>query len=165
MQISSPQKRHKFAQPMALLMSGLLMIPVLSSCGGSKSYSNPPPPVDDTRGGAVAPPPPQQPQAKQGFSNGQKVAVLVGAAALYYIYNQHKDRTEQGSQGQYYLSKNGRVYYRDAEGRAHWVTPPAEGIQVPEEQAKPYQDFEGYNGRSTGLNINDVVQNSVPPTR
>lgn len=76
MQISSPQKRHKFAQPMALLMSGLLMIPVLSSCGGSKSYSNPPPPVDDTRGGAVAPPPPQQPQAKQGFSNGQKVAVF-----------------------------------------------------------------------------------------
>ncbi|VXD25082.1 conserved exported hypothetical protein [Planktothrix serta PCC 8927] len=158
----SPPKRHKFSQPMALLMSGLLTIPFLNSCGSPQSYNSPPPPVDDTRGGTVAPPPSRQPQARPGISNGQKVAILAGAAALYYIYNQHKNRTEQGPQGKHYLSKNGRVYYRDAEGRAHWVTPPPEGIQVPEEEARPYQDFQGYNGRSSGLDLNDVVQNPAP---
>lgn len=161
MQTLSP-KRRKVSQTMALVMSGLLTVPFLNSCGGSQqSYNSPPPPVDDTRGGTVAPPP-EYPQANRGLSNGQKVAILVGAAALYYIYNQHKNRQEHGPQGQYYLSKNGRVYYRDAEGRAHWVTPPPEGIQVPVEEAEPYQDFEGYNGRPTGLDLNDVVENTAP---
>jgi len=163
MQILSPPKRHRFSQPMALLMSGLLMIPFLNACGSSQSYNSPPPPVDDTRGGTVArPPSSRQSQQRPGLSNGQKVAILVGAAALYYIYNQHKNRQEHGPQGKYYLSKNGRVYYRDAEGRAHWVTPPPEGIQVPEEEARAYQDFKGYNGRTSGLEINDVVQNPIP---
>lgn len=166
MQTLSP-KQKKFAQPMALIMSGLLMVPFLNACGGSQTYNSPPPPVDDTRGGTVAPPPPNaRPQARRGISNGQKVAILVGAAALYYIYNQHKNKQQQGPQGKHYLSKNGRVYYRDAQGRAHWVTPPPEGIQVPEEEARRYQDFEGYNGRPNGLGINDVVENpSAVPAR
>lgn len=50
MQTLSPPKRHRFSQPMALLMSGLLMIPFLNACGSSQSYNSPPPPVDDTRG-------------------------------------------------------------------------------------------------------------------
>jgi hypothetical protein len=99
------------------------------------------------------------------LSTGQKVVItLAGAAALYYLYNQHKNKQEQGPEGKYYLSKNGRIYYRDAQGRPHWVTPPQEGIKVPADQAQQYRDFQGYNNSSTGRDLNDVVRN-VPPNQ
>jgi hypothetical protein len=98
-------------------------------------------------------PPATQPQAKKGLTNTQKVVLLAGSAALYYLYNKHKNSQEQGAQGQYYLSKNGRVYYRDAQHRAHWVTPPPEGIKVPESEAQQYHDFQGYNNRATGRDL------------
>jgi hypothetical protein len=91
------------------------------------------------------------------LSNTQKVAILAGAAALYYLYNQHKNRRGQGAEGQYYLSKNGRVYYRDAQHRVHWVTPPPEGIRVPESEAARYRDFQGYNNRPSGRDLTDVL--------
>ncbi len=84
------------------------------------------------------------------------MAILAGAAALYYLYNQHKNRQEQGPEGQYYLSKNGRVYYRDAQHRAHWVTPPPEGIRVPEAEARQYRDFQGYNNSPTGRELTEL---------
>jgi hypothetical protein len=102
------------------------------------------------------PPPANQSRARQGLTNTQKVAILAGAAALYYLYNKHKNKQGQGAQGQYYLSKNGRVYYRDAEHRAHWVTPPPGGIQVPEAEARQYRDFQGYNNRATGRDLTDL---------
>jgi len=89
-------------------------------------------------------------QQRPGMSTKQKVALLAGAAALYYLYNRHKNAQGEGPQGQYYLSKNGRVYYRDRQGRAHWVTPPREGIQVPAEEAERYRRFQGYNGSNVG---------------
>jgi hypothetical protein len=95
------------------------------------------------------------------MSTGQKVAVLAGAAALYYLYNKHKNSQEQGPEGQYYLSKNGRVYYRDAQHRAHWVTPPPGGIQVPESEARQYRDFEGYNNSRTGRTLSDLQPTSA----
>jgi hypothetical protein len=91
------------------------------------------------------------------MSNTQKVAVLAGAAALYYLYNQHKNKQAQGAEGKYYLSKNGRVYYRDAKGQAHWVTPPPGGIQVPESEARQYRDFQGYNNRQTGRDLTELA--------
>jgi hypothetical protein len=87
------------------------------------------------------------------LTNTQKVVLLAGSAALYYLYNKHKNSQEQGPQGQYYLSKNGRVYYRDAQHRAHWVTPPTEGIKVPESEAQQYRDFQGYDNRATGRDL------------
>jgi hypothetical protein len=99
---------------------------------------------------------------KKGLTNTQKVVILAGAAALYYLYNQHKNSQEQGPQGQYYLSKNGRVYYRDAEHRAHWVTPPREGIQVSEAEARQYSDFQGYNNSPTGRDLTSLGQAPVP---
>jgi hypothetical protein len=95
------------------------------------------------------------------LSTGQKIAILGGAAALYYLYNQHKNKQAQGAEGKYYLSKNGRVYYRDAQGRAHWVTPPPEGIRVPEAQAQQYRDFQGYNNRATGRDLTDLAPAQV----
>lgn len=148
---------------MALLLTALLMLPLFTGCGGGNRASAPPPPVNDTRGGTVSNVPPgNQPQAKKGLSNTQKVAILAGAAALYYLYNRNKNKQGQGAEGKYYLSRNGRVYYRDAQGRAHYVTPPSGGIQVPESEAQQYRDFQGYNNRTTGRDLTGLGQASSP---
>ena len=156
--IKPEPRRSRF---MALLLTTLLTFPFLSACGSSKESSAPLPPVDETRAGGVqtnrgSTP---SPQAKKGLSNAQKVGItLAGAAALYYIYNQHKNKQEQGPQGKHYLSKNGRVYYRDADKRAHWVTPPPEGIKVPESEAAAYRDFQGYNNQTTGKDLTSLPE-------
>lgn len=153
-------KRRSVSQTLALVLIALLILPVATACGSSNRSAQLPP-VDDTRGGTQVvdrTPAARQPQqVRRGLSNGQKVAILAGAAALYYLYNQHKNSQEHGAEGKYYLSKNGRVYYRDAQGRAHWVTPPREGIRVPEEEAQRYRDFQGYNGRTTGRDLTDLA--------
>lgn len=149
-------ERTRLMRLMALLLTALLSLPLFTACGGTPNTAAPPP-VDDTLGGTQTyPSPANQPQAKKGLSTGQKVAILAGAAALYYLYNQHKNRQEQGPQGQYYLSKNGRIYYRDAQHRAHWVTPPSEGIRVPEAEARQYRDFQGYNNSPTGRDLTEL---------
>lgn len=149
-------ERKRGLRLIALLLTLLLTFPLLTACGGSQSTA-PPPPVDDTRGGTFSNNRPvNQPQAKRGLTTGQKVAILGGAAALYYLYNKQKNARGQGAEGQYYLSKNGRVYYRDAQGRAQWVTPPPGGIQVPEAEARQYRDFQGYNNRPTGRDLTDL---------
>ncbi|NEU76390.1 hypothetical protein PI95_028725 [Hassallia byssoidea VB512170] len=158
-------ERKRFSRPLAMLLSALLTVPLLSSCGGGGSQNAaPPPPVDDTVGRTVNNSAPgNQPEAKKGLSTGQKVAItLAGAAALYYLYNKRKNAQGNGPEGKYYLSKNGRVYYRDAQNRAHWVTPPAEGIQVPQSEAQQYRDFQGYNGRTTGRTLTDVAPQEAP---
>lgn len=128
-------ERRSNLRLIALLLTVLLTLPLLNACGGSQSSQLPP--VDNSRVGTVSDrPTTNQPQARKGLSTGQKVAILGGAAALYYLYNKHKNSQKQGAEGQYYLSKNGRVYYRDAQGRPHWVTPPPEGIRVPEAEAQ-----------------------------
>ncbi len=91
------------------------------------------------------------------MSTKSKVVVLAGAAALYYLYKHHKSTTAtEGEQSQYYLSKNGRVYYRDADHRAHWVTPPPSGIQVPTAEAAQYQRFQGYDNQTTGSDLTNL---------
>lgn len=155
-------EQNKVSRPIALLLTVLLGTPFFASCASEQSYT-PPPPVDDTRVGRQnypAPAPSQQ--ANRGLSNRNKLVILAGAAALYYLYNQHKNKQEQGAQGKYYLSKNGRVYYRDAQGRAHWVTPPPGGIRVPESEAQRYRDFQGYENRPTGRDLRDLAQNQDP---
>lgn len=145
---------------MAAVACAALALPLMGcgSGGGAKagnaSGANLPP-VDDTRGGASAPPmrstmaaPPQ----RQGMSTKKKVVLLVGAAALYYLWKKHQANAQNASagatQGQpvYYLSKNGRVYYRDANAQAHWVTPPPQGIQVLQDEVQQYQGIQGLQG-------------------
>lgn len=138
------------------------MVPLLSSCGGGSRNASVPPPVDDSVGRTVSDRTPNQPEAKKGLSTGQKVAILAGAAGLYYLYNQHKNASQEGAQGKYYLSKNGRVYYRDAEKRAHWVTAPSEGIQVPESEAQKYRQFQGYNRSTTGRDLTGITSEPAP---
>ena len=149
---------NSFSRRLALLLSAILMLPMFAGCGGGSNEAIPPRGATYDR--AARPNPnarPNTPQARQGLNNTQKVAILAGAAALYYLYNQHKNKQQQGPEGKYYLSKNGRVYYRDAKGVAHWVTAPAGGIRVPESEAQQYQDFQGYNNRPTGRDLTDLV--------
>lgn len=138
---------------LALLACMTIATQSLVGCGGSQEagMSNLPP-VDDTRNGSTYSQPAER---KAGMSTGKKVALLAGAAAMYYMYKKNQDNQKRGntSEPQYYLSKNGRVYYRDKDHRAHWVTPPTEGIRVPAEEAQQYQDFQGYEGRSTGRDL------------
>jgi hypothetical protein len=129
----------------------LAVVVLLSHALGTTACgkSTPPPPVDDsTQTGS-------RPQAKtEGMSTGTKVVLLAGAAAAYYMYKKHEHAAAaSGPDSQYYLSKNGRVYYRDADHRAHWVTPPAEGIRVPESDANEYRQFQGYEGRADGKDL------------
>ncbi|MDB4975610.1 MAG: hypothetical protein JWN48_3951 [Myxococcaceae bacterium] len=127
-----------------------LSLAVLPAAGCGKDQ--PPPAVDDTQQASTAAP------EKTGMSTGKKVVLLAGAAALYYLYKKHQNAAAQeGPEGQYYLSKNGRVYYRDAEHRAHWVTPPPGGISVPESQAQEFRDFQGYDNRATGRDLSGLA--------
>jgi hypothetical protein len=107
-----------------------------------------------------------RPQASTGMSTKQKVTLLAGAAALYYVYNKYKKDNEaklSGKNVQYYLSKNGRVYYRDPQNPKNviWVTPPQNAqsnISIPEQEAADYRDFSGYNGAKSGKQLSDVFQ-------
>ncbi|MBV9388399.1 MAG: hypothetical protein JOZ78_18405 [Chroococcidiopsidaceae cyanobacterium CP_BM_ER_R8_30] len=152
----------RLLRPLALLLSVILTFTSLSACAG-KSSATLPPPVDDSRGAAVVNPSrAEQPEVKKGLSLKQKGVLLAGAAALYYLYNQHKNSQEQGPNGQYYLSKNGRVYYRDAQHRAHYVTPPPNGIRVSEAEARQYRNFQGYNNSPTGRDLTSLGAATAP---
>jgi len=148
-------KRQRTSRSVAMVLTALLSFPLLTACGGNRNAAVPPP-ANDAYGGQAYPPA-NQPPRREGLGTGQKVAILAGAAALYYLYNRNRNRQGQGPQGQYYLSKNGRVYYRDAQGRPIWVTPPQGGIRVPEAEAQRYRDFQGYNGRTTGRDLTDLA--------
>ena len=95
------------------------------------------------------------------MGTGTKLAVLTGAAAVYYMYKKHQNAKGTGVTGQYYRSKNGSVYYRDQNGKSVWVQPPAGGIQVPAAEAEvhprapaiwpsdePYGPSEARSGRA-----------------
>ncbi|HZO87477.1 MAG TPA: hypothetical protein VFB38_04000 [Chthonomonadaceae bacterium] len=149
----------------ALLVAVSLVAPAFLGCSSNSNQSGANlPPVDETRGGQVAPTAAPQRQApRRGLTTNQKLLLLAGAAALYYMYKKHKNAQNQPANVQYYLSKNGRVYYRDATGRAHWVTPPPNGIQVPESEVRDMpelQNYRGYNGSNTGQDFGGVAQGS-----
>jgi len=101
--------------------------------------------------------------AVQAMSTRKKVVLLAGAAALYWLYKRHQNSRGVGPNGQYYRSKNGRIYYRDARThQAVWVTPPpaSRPIQVP---ADEYQQYVGQlpPAYSAGAGNNRVL--TAPP--
>jgi hypothetical protein len=143
---------------MALALSAAVAGAPFAGCTNSDHRQEVPPPVDDTRGGQVEPTRKPVDDDRPRISTKTKLVVLAGAAALYYLYKKHKSAQQQeGVDGQYYLSKNGRVYYRDAEHRAHWVTPPPNGITVPEAEAAEFRDFQGYNHQPTGRDLTSLA--------
>lgn len=162
---SSVSSRSKTSILTAMFLSVAVFAAPLAGCS-SNDRQTPPPPVDDTRGGmeASSSSPDTAAAAPAGMSGTKKLVMLAGAAALYYLYKNHQSAKEKtGPDGQYYLSRNGRVYYRDAEHRAHWVTPPVGGIQVSESEASAYSDFQGYDNRSTGKDLISLAREMKLP--
>ncbi len=76
---------------------------------------------------------------------------------LYYLYRQHLTVEGPGPQGRYHLSKDGRVFYRDAQGRDHEVRPPSEGLRVPRAAAEPYREIRGYAGQKSGRDLRGLA--------
>lgn len=140
---------------MAAVACAALALPMIG-CGSSTPSGVNQPPLDASRpmGYSQNQAAPVANAPRGGMSTGKKVMLLAGAAALYYMYKKNQQKKEAGQlsgQPQYYLSKNGRVYYRDNTGRAVWVTPPAQGIQVPYDEAQQYRGLQGYDNQSTGI--------------
>jgi hypothetical protein len=95
-------------------------------------------------------------RSRPGMSTRNKVLLVAGAAALYYLYQKHKNSPGQGPQGRYFRSRNGRVYYRDLKtGAYQWVDPPSQPIQVP---ADEYQRYFG----SEPADQNGVIRQAPP---
>jgi len=160
-------KRRTASGALAMLLSLTVFSLPLAGCS-SDERRMPPPPVDDSRGyspsnydtSAQAP----MPQQQTKMSNSKKLVILAGAAALYYLYKKNQQARQQGAnEPQYYLSKNGRVYYRDQGGQAHWVTPPPQGIQVPEDEAYQYSQYQGFNGRPDGMDLTALANQQSGP--
>lgn len=128
---------------MAGLMASLMLTGITAGCGGQAVQGESP-----RRQAPYTSAPPEQ---RQGMSTRNKVLLVAGAAALYYMWkkSQNKPESATGPEGRYYRSRNGRIYYRDAQGRAHWVTPPQQPIQVPADEYQRYfgRSPEGYDRR------------------
>lgn len=138
----------KMQQRTAMVLAATMAVPLLAGCGGGKPDGASQAPVDDTRTTSSQPPPVGgADQPKTGMSTKKKVVLLVGAAALFYLYEHHKNAA--GETVQYYKSKNGRIYYRDKDKRAHYVTAPDQPIEVDESEAQTYSKYKGYNNNTS----------------
>jgi hypothetical protein len=100
-------------------------------------------------------PDPKSPPQDRGSAGG--TVELRNDAALYYLYRQHLTNEGSGPQGRYYLSKEGRVFYKDGQGREHTVNPPSEGMRVPRAAADPYRDVRGYSGQQNGRDLRGLA--------
>jgi len=130
-------------------LAGLMSVGI-AGCGGSNINAAP-------RGGSTSAPYNQRMPQREGMSTGKKALLLAGAAAVYYMYQKHKNAPGEGVNGRYYRSKNGRVYYRDMKtGDFHWVDPPKQPISVPADE------FERYTGRSADRFQNTDVIRDAP---
>jgi hypothetical protein len=129
-------------------LAGLMSVGI-AGCGGSNINAAP-------RGSSMPAPYNQRTPPREGMSTGKKALLLAGAAAVYYMYQKHKNAQGEGENGRYYRSKNGRVYYRDMKtGAFHWVDPPQQPISVPADE------FERYTGRSADrFRDQDVVRDA-----
>lgn len=149
-------KQAAWTRMVALGLVFLFALPLLAGCGnkGDQSAStqnsaqNPANMPVDQQGT----PPMMQPTPKQDMSNTKKaVIVLAGAALLYYLYKRHQAQQQAaGANGspQLYRSKNGGVYYRDAQHNAVWVTAPAQQMSVPASEVQQYApDYNQYQGQ------------------
>jgi hypothetical protein len=110
----------------------------------------------DVRGPQGRVPDPKSPPQDRGSSSSGTVE-LRGDAALYYLYREHLTNDGTGPQGRYYLSKDGRVFYKDAQDREHTVRPPSEGMRVPRAAAEPYKEIRGYQGQQNGRDLRGLA--------
>lgn len=78
--------------------------------------------------------------------------LLTRDAAQLYLAQKH--RQKPGAET-VYLSRNGRLYYREA-GKPQnvvWLDPPPNGLRVSPGAGAPFRAFIGYNNRNTGQTV------------
>lgn len=102
--------------------------------------------------------------ANAGMSTRQKGTLLVGAAAMYYLYRKYqrdnaaKFASAPGGKVQFYRSKKGGyIYYRDPQTKQAIKVPGTEnGVEGVQQQqfngndSYDYSKFQGYNGAQQG---------------
>lgn len=112
---------------------------------------------------------PQARPANAGMSTRQKVTLLAGAAAMYYLYRKYqRDNAAKlqqmqaqapGGKVQFYRSrKGGYIYYRDPRNPRIAIKVPGteQGVQGVQQQRVSdandydYSKFQGYNGAQSG---------------
>lgn len=103
-------------------------------------------------------------QRRPGFSTKQKVVALAGAALLYYLYRKYQARQQEqtrvsgnnaaannanaNARPQLYRSKNGGIYYRDAQGKPVWLSAPSRQLSVPQSEVQRYApDYSRYQNQ------------------
>jgi len=157
--MTTRQTTRPWTRLVALGLVFLFALPLIAGCGskGDQTASAPSGTTAPPPGAMSATPPPMTntPAAKPGMSNTKKaVIVLAGAALLYYLYKRHQAQQQAaggaGANGspQLYRSRNGGIYYRDAQHRAVWVTAPAQQMQVPASEVQQYApDYSQYQGQ------------------
>jgi hypothetical protein len=130
-------------------LAGLMSVGI-AGCGGGNINA-------ESRSGRPMAPYSQSQAPRQGMSTRNKMLLLAGAAAVYYMYQKHKNAPGEGVNGKYYRSKNGRVYYRDLKtGEHRWVDAPQQPIEVPAEE------YSRYTGRSYDDHGGGVIRQAPP---
>ena len=136
----------------ALTLAAALALPTLAVTAGCGHGNNA---QSETNGGPVvsnAPMTPNSqpstpaPAAKPGLTGKQKVVLLAGAAALFFLYKHYQkvDAAQANAHPQLYREdkgpNTGAIYYRknDANHTVVWLQAPSQGIQVPADQAQQY---------------------------
>lgn len=121
----NPVRNLRHAATWSLMVFCLPLL--LAGCGGGRRAETPP---DNNR---------------PGMTRGQKTAMLVGAAALYYVYKTHQQQKDNAPANvraavpdnvQLYRSEStGAIYYREPNNpqKVHWLTLPQNRIEVPQE--------------------------------
>jgi hypothetical protein len=135
------------------LLAALMLTP-LAGCGSNTIQAESP---YDRRPVPQGQPTPAPEAQRPGMSTKQKVLLLAGAAAVYFLYKKHQNREGNGPEGKYFMSKNGRVYYRNLKtGEYTWVDPPKQPISVPAEE------YEQYTGRNWSGDEGRVIRDAPP---
>ncbi len=99
--------------------------------------------------------------AKSASAVNKKTVMLSGAAALRYLYT----KVKHDAAGQpFYLSRNGRIYSRDAKTHAvRWAKAPELPILVPLETAADLTVYKGFDKRKTGLPFSGYGATAADP--
>jgi len=92
--------------------------------------------VDNTRVGTVSNCPANQPQAKKGLNNAESSDLGWSRCTLLSITSIKTPKSKEQKDSTTFLRT---VYYRDAQHRAHWVTPPPEFKF--QKRRRQYRDF------------------------
>ncbi len=155
----SPQSSWLWRPAGATVVASLVLPALLAGCGSPAQQTQVPV--------SQAPMRRTQPVANTGMSTRQKVTLLAGAAGMYYLYRKYQRDNAAKLANQkvvYYLSKNGRVYYRDPKTHeAIYVTPApdqARPVQLPASEAGDYDysGIQGYNNAQNGKTLKDYFK-------